>query len=91
MDKAVENIYIEEYYLALKKGINPTICKNVDGPEGYDTKWNKSVRETIWVHSNIVLKTKQMKKQTKSQIRSINTENPLVIARRKGVGDEQAG
>ena len=91
MDKE-DMVYIYSgVLLSHQKEWNPTICKNVDGPEGYDTKWNKSVREDIWVHSNIVLKTKQMKKQTKSQIRSINTENPLVIARRKGVGDEQAG
>ena len=43
------NIHMLEYYSAIKKKFekewNFTICKNIDGLEGYHAKWNKSDRE----------------------------------------------
>ena len=32
------------------------------------------------------IKTKQMNKQTKGRIRTINTENKLIVSRKQGVG-----
>ena len=34
-----------EYYSATHKKWNLAICDNVDGPRGYYTKWNKSVKD----------------------------------------------
>ena len=34
-----------EYYSAIKKEWNNTICSNMEGPGDYHTKWSKSDRE----------------------------------------------
>ena len=34
-----------EYYSAMKKEWNSSICSNVDGPREYYALWNKSDRE----------------------------------------------
>ena len=34
-----------EYYSAIKKEWNLTICNNMDGTRGYCAKWNKLIRE----------------------------------------------
>ena len=34
-----------EYYSAIKKGWNNTICSNMDGPRDYHTKWSKSEKK----------------------------------------------
>ena len=34
-----------EYYLAINKEENFTLCNSMDGPEGHYAKWNKPVRE----------------------------------------------
>ena len=36
---------IMEYYLAIKKEWNNTICNNMDGHRDYHTRWNKPDRE----------------------------------------------
>ena len=39
------NIYILEYYSAIKKEQNNAICSNMDGPTDCHIEWNKSDRE----------------------------------------------
>ena len=38
-------IYTMEYYSAIKKEWNNIICRNMDAPRDYHTKWSKSDRE----------------------------------------------
>ena len=38
----VVNIYTMEYYPAIKKEWNNTVCSYLDGPRDYHTKWSKS-------------------------------------------------
>ena len=38
-------IYTMEYYSALKKEWNNAICRNMDGPRDYHTKWSKWEKE----------------------------------------------
>ena len=46
MDKEdVVHIYTMEYYLAIKKEQNNSICSNMDGPRDCHTEWSKSDRE----------------------------------------------
>ena len=43
IDKGIEKvwyIYLIDYYLAIKKEWNLTICKNIDGARGYYAKGN---------------------------------------------------
>ena len=42
--KQLWDIYIMEYYLAIKKK-DFTLCNSMDGPGEHYTKWNKTVRE----------------------------------------------
>ena len=39
-------MYIMEYYSAIKKQGNPTICDNMDGPGWHYTKWDMPDRES---------------------------------------------
>ena len=41
-----------EYYSAMKKEWNSSICSNVDGPREYYALWNKSDRERQISHIN---------------------------------------
>ena len=38
-------IYIIEYYSAVKKEVNLTLCDSMDGPGDHYAKWNKPGRE----------------------------------------------
>ena len=38
-------IYTMEYNSAIKKEWNLVICKNIDGPRGYNAKWSKSDKD----------------------------------------------
>ena len=42
MDKVEQDIYIMEYYSALKKEQNWVICRDMDKPKDYHTEWSKS-------------------------------------------------
>ena len=39
--KQLWNIYTMEYYLAMKKEENFTLCDSMDGPREHYAKWNK--------------------------------------------------
>ena len=47
MDKedVLHSIYTMEYYSAIKKKWNNTICSNTDGPRECHNEWSKSDRE----------------------------------------------
>ena len=50
------DIYVMEYYSAVKRKENFTICNSIDGPWEHYAKWNKPVRERqkkIWLHSYV--------------------------------------
>ena len=51
--KEVRYMYTIEYYLAIKKETNTTICNNMDGPGGCYAKWNKSDKDTYHMISFI--------------------------------------
>ena len=47
-------MYTVEYYLALKKEENFTLCSCMGGPGEHYAKWNKPIRERqIWFHSYV--------------------------------------
>ena len=45
-------IYTMEYYSAIKKEWNLSICNNMDGLGGHYAKWHKLDRKmnTVWYH-----------------------------------------
>ena len=43
--KQLWDIYTMEYYSAIKKEENFTLCDSMDGPGEHNAKWNKPVRE----------------------------------------------
>ena len=43
--KQLWDIYIMEYYEAVEKDKNFTLCDSMDGPREHYAKWNKPVRE----------------------------------------------
>ena len=70
-------IYAMEYYSAIKKEWNNTICSSMDGPRDYHTKWSKSERERqipydityMWskkmIQMNLFMKQKQTHRHRK--------------------------
>ena len=50
--KKMEYVYTLEYYSAMRKEWNLTICNYIDAYRGFYAKRNKTVKEKLWFHLN---------------------------------------
>ena len=75
-------IYIMEYYSAIKKEWNHTICDRKDGPGVYYANWSKSNRERPIPYYFSYMWT--LKSKINKHKIGTDTENRLMAAREEG-------
>ena len=84
-----------EYYCAIKKQWNTTICDNMDGPRRYYAKWNKSDRERQISYDFIYKWNRKNKINEQTKLNKfIDTENKVMVAiweRVRGLGGKGEG
>ena len=67
MDKEdVVYIYTMEYYSAIKKEWNNTICSNIDEPRDYHTKWSRHIPYDITYMWNLKYDTNEFIYETET-------------------------
>ena len=82
-------IYTVEYYSAIRKDQNNTICSKMDGTKDSHTKWTKSGREweipySITYMQNLIYGTNEPVYKTENKFKDM--ENRLVLGEEEGVG-----
>ena len=80
-------IYTTEYYSAIKKEKNPTICNNMDGPWRHYAKWNVRQRQILYITYMWNLKTNKFFKAHKTH----RKRNQICGFQGQRVGEEEIG
>ena len=82
--KKIRYIYTVEHS-AIKK--NNAICKNMDGPKGYHTKWSRK-KKTSTICYHLYVESKILHKWTYIQKRNRFIEKTLMVAKEDGGGGQ---
>lgn len=66
--RKVWHVYTTEYYLAIRKDKNPSICAQHDGSRGCYVKGNKSEKDKNCMYVHVESKTQNKQKKTETDM-----------------------